>query len=405
MCPLGGKPLIQHLIELCEKGGLSGVTLLLGHKAEEFEKLPLDQFNIPVEFIVEDKPRGTAGAIHHIRSELDNDFLLLYGDVYVNMDLAKLIDFHKSQQAGITLAAHSNDHPYDSDLMELDPGGKILNFFAKPHAEGSVLPNMVNAGVCILGKLFPEKMRHGEDIGRDFIPRMVEEGHPCFGYVTREYIKDMGTPDRYKKLQRDYEQEFCAKMHLHHPIPAVFFDRDGTLIEEDGYIVRPEQVRPVAGLETALAKLNKRHIPSFIVTNQPQVARGEVTESQVRRIHFELETYLGKHRVRFENIYYCPHHPDRGFEGENLDYKIDCNCRKPKVGLFETADRMFNVDKSKSFMVGDSWRDIEAARNFGIKSVFVDNPKRVELTERNLTADFTVQSINEAVDVILGDLS
>ena len=109
---------------------------------------------------------------------------------------------------------------------------------------------------------------------------------------------------------------------------------------------------------------------AIVVTSQPVIARGKVSCDEVNEIHRKMETPLGKEGAYIDGIYICPHHPDKGFEGERPEYKIDCDCRKPKPGMFLQAAKDFNIDLSQSYMIGDDERDVEAGRNAGCKSYF-----------------------------------
>ena len=133
-----------------------------------------------------------------------------------------------------------------------------------------------------------------------------------------------------------------------------------------------------------------------MITNQPVIARGEVTISQLDLIHMKLETELGKQGAYIDGLYYCPHHPDKGFEGEVVELKIDCDCRKPKPGLILKAAKDFNIEIANSWMIGDDGRDIGCGKNAGCKTVLIEN------TDENLGADVMSNNLLEAVEKILG---
>ena len=112
----------------------------------------------------------------------------------------------------------------------------------------------------------------------------------------------------------------------------------------------------------AIKLINKSGYLVVVVTNQPVIARGEVTESELQLIHNKMETELGTEGAYLDAIYYCPHHPDKGFEGEIERLKIECDCRKPKPGMFFRAAEDFNIDLCSSWMIGDSENDILAGK-------------------------------------------
>ena len=122
----------------------------------------------------------------------------------------------------------------------------------------------------------------------------------------------------------------------------------------------------------AIGMINRSEFLAIVVTNQPQIARGDCSFEELQTIHDKMETDLGQHGVFVDGIYYCPHHTDKGFEGERIEYKINCECRKPKPGLLQKAALDFNIDLSKSYLIGDSSNDIKAGDAAGcIRSFFV----------------------------------
>jgi D,D-heptose 1,7-bisphosphate phosphatase len=127
------------------------------------------------------------------------------------------------------------------------------------------------------------------------------------------------------------------------------------------------------GAAEAVRAINRAGRLAVLITNQPVIARGECTEAGLRQIHNRLEWLLGESHAYLDAIYYCPHHPDSGYPGERPDLKTVCTCRKPATGLLETATRDLNIDVGRSWMVGDSTADMQAAQNFGIRSVLVSN--------------------------------
>ena len=144
----------------------------------------------------------------------------------------------------------------------------------------------------------------------------------------------------------------------------------------------------------AVRKINNSEYLAIVVTNQPVIARGEVTIESLKLIHNKMETLLGKEGAYIDAIYYCPHHPDNGFEGEITELKIECNCRKPKPGLLIRAAEDFNIDLSNSWMIGDEERDIKAGKAAGCRTVLINTG--------NYGQDETASTLFEAVKLIIG---
>jgi D,D-heptose 1,7-bisphosphate phosphatase len=147
---------------------------------------------------------------------------------------------------------------------------------------------------------------------------------------------------------------------------AVFLDRDGTLIREVGHLHRRDQVEILPRVPEAIRLLRARGFCVVVVSNQSAVARGLLTEEELGIIHEELNARLAQEGAHLDGIYYCPHHPERGFTDEVQALKISCDCRKPATGMLDAACREFNIDRTQSFLIGDSTVDTETARRAGL---------------------------------------
>ena len=154
-------------------------------------------------------------------------------------------------------------------------------------------------------------------------------------------------------------------------------------------------------MDTQTIKLiNESDYLAVLITNQPVIARGESSLENLKLIHNKLEFLISEKKAFLDRIYFCPHHPDRGFKGENLKFKIDCNCRKPKLGLFELAMNELNIDKKKSWIIGDSYRDIEAGNRLGIKTIYLSKeplPKTID----EIKPSFIEKNLYEGVRRVL----
>ena len=292
------------------------------------------------------------------------------------------------------MVAHPNGHPYDSSLLvtEIDAPKtvgvmpedthRVIRWMAKED-ERTYYKNRVNAGIELISpELLKETMknfvpRHPEtpdkiDLDRDVLKPNIPSGK-IFAYDTPEYIKDMGTPDRFYETEKDIESGKVHARNLKNKQKAIFLDRDGTINKMVGFVTKPEQFELIEGAAEAIKAINKSGYLAIVVTNQPVIARGDCTFEELQTIHDKMETELGKVGAFVDAIYVCPHHTDKGFEGERPEYKCNCNCRKPKPGLLLQAAKDFNIDLSESYMIGDSHRDVEAGENAGVKkSIMVE---------------------------------
>ena len=408
MIQVAGKPVLEHQIENLKACGLTDITLVVGHLGDVIKAHFKDgsQYGVNITYFTENHPLGTAGALFKM-PQLTADFLLMCGDVMIDVDFNRFIRFHKKNQAWASLMSHPNGHPYDSSLLlteTLPPqeaGGlpvethRVVGWLNKED-ERLYYKNRVNAGIEIISpELLRETMRHYQprhleqpdkvDLDRDVLKPNIKSGR-IFAYDTPEYIKDMGTPDRFHEVEKDALCGKVAARNLKNKQRAIFLDRDGTINTHDGFITRPDDLHLIPGAAEAIKAINKSGFLAIIVSNQPVIARGDSTFEELRAIHDKLETDLGREGAFVDAIYYCPHHPDKGFQGERPDYKTVCHCRKPQPGLLLKAAADWNIDLSQSYMIGDSERDIEAGQKAGCKgAVRVNSNAPFELQQ--LVAD------------------
>lgn len=386
MIPVCGKPIIEHEIELCKRYGYTDFLFVIGHMGNQISSYFGDgsKWGVQIEYYQETQPLGTAGALGYLKDKLREDFFVMYGDTIVDFDMEAMLKYHQEKQAKATLFLHPNDHPYDSDIVELDSEGRVVKFHNKPHSEGFVSKNIVNAALFIFSPEILEQIEVGvkSHIEKNVLPRCLEVGMKLYGYVSPEYIKDMGTPDRYEAVCKDVESGKVTRLNKKNPRPAIFLDRDGTINEEVNLLNKPEQLKLIEGAAEAIRLINQSDYLAIIVTNQPVIARNLCSIEELEYIHASLETLLGKEGAYVNAIYYCPHHPDKGYPEERPEYKIDCECRKPKTGMFLQAAKDWNVDLSSSYMIGDTDRDLQAGINARLKdSIKIETNKANALLE------------------------
>lgn len=401
MVKIGNIPVLEHQINLLKRYGIKDIIILTGYLSEVIEIYfkTGKSFGVNIKYFKEKEPLGTTGGIKAIESSLSDDFLVLYGDIIIDMDLSRLMNFHKNKKGIATVVLHSNTHPYDSDLVDVNESQQITAFHPKPH-DNAFYRNLVNAGVYILSpKIFQHLEKNkSADFARDIFPALIKKEN-LFGYNTPEYIKDMGTPERLKEVEEDYASGKIARLNLQNKRNAVFLDRDGVINEKVDQLHNIEDFRLIDVASEAIKKLNSSEYLSIIITNQPAVARNLCTIQDIENIHNKMETLLGNNAAKMDAIYFCPHHPDRGFPDENLKYKINCSCRKPKTGMIEKAVSDFNINLDGSYLVGDSSRDIECGKNAGITTIGVRTGDACKDCQNS--PDFMFDNILEATKFII----
>lgn len=406
---LGGRPLLEHQMLLLRRYGFGQVLVLVNHEAGQIERFcrEHDGWGMEVRCIDDGEPRGTAGATLAVLDQLAPETLVVYGDTMLEVDIDRFHRVHAAYpQAAATLFLHPNDHPHDSDLVELDDSGRVVAFHGYPHDPERDLPNLVNAALYWLrpASLYPWRGTEGLlDFGKHLFPAMLEAGLELRGYSSPEYLKDCGTPERLDKVEADLASGRIARASLRHPQPIVFLDRDGTINREVDHLRQPEQLELLPGVAEAIRRLNRSEYRCCVVTNQPVIARGEASFDDLRAIHARLDSLLGRAGAYLDRVYVCPHHPDRGFEGERVELKTDCDCRKPATGMIERAASDFNMDRGRSWLVGDRSADIETARRAGLRSVLVQTGYAGRDGRYPAMADHVVADLPAAVELILAE--
>lgn len=331
-------------------------------------------FGVNIEYYFEKEPLGNAGALFKIKDQLTDDFLLLNADALFDIDFNRLISFHKRKGGLATIFTHPNSHPYDSGLIIADDNHCVKQWLTKEDDRPIYYDNRVNAGLHVLKKSLLDQVIHKDkiDLDRDLLKPLAGQGQ-LYCYDSPEYVKDMGTPERYKAVCEDFAQGIVQRKNLKNKQRAIFLDRDGTINKYVGFLRDIDDFTLEDGVTKAIRKINELGYLAIVVTNQPVIARGEVTFDELKQIHQKMQVLLGKEGAYLDGIYVCPHHPDSGFPGEIKELKIECDCRKPKPGMLLQAAKDFNIDLENSWMVGDSQNDILAGQNAGCHTCLVNN--------------------------------
>ena len=412
MIPIAGKPLLEHQVELAKKYGFTDLIFFVHYRADLIEKHFGDggKVGVQIRYVLEKEPLGTAGAVLAGMEFLADRFVVMYGDTMVNVDLDRIWNAHEKARAAATLLLHPNDHPFDSDLVEINSESVVTAFHNRPHAENVWRQNLVNAGLYVLEKsallkcadVKPSKLDSKiVDFGKDVFPALVARGEKLLGYNSPEFIKDIGTPERYDKISAQFAAGIVQRSSLATPQRAVFLDRDGTLIPDKDCLRRADELELLPGVAEALHELNLHGWRTVVVTNQPVIAKGFCDEAELQKIHNKLESLLGLEHAFLDRIYFCPHHPEKGFPGERADLKIDCDCRKPKTGMIEKAVADLNIDLSQSWLIGDTTTDLQTAKNAGLKSILVRTGAGGRDGKFTVAADFEAKNLLDAVRLLL----
>ena len=389
MIEIEGKPVLEREIECLRSQGFTDIIITVSHLGNIIMDYFKDgsDFGVNIEYFFEKEPLGNAGALYQIKDKLTEDFLLLNADAIFDVDFNRFVDYHRKKGGLVTLFTHPNSHPYDSGLIIADDNGSVLNWLAKEDDRPRYYRNRVNAGLHVISpKVLENKIETPKiDLDRQLLKPLSGTGQ-MFVYDSPEYVKDMGTPERYKSVCDDYAAGRVQGKNLKNKQRAIFLDRDGVINKYVGFLTDIEQFELNDGVTEAIKKINDNGYLAIVVTNQPVIARGEVTFEELEQIHYKMETLLGLDGAYVDAIYYCPHHPHKGYEGEVPELKIECECRKPKPGMLIQASKDFNIDLSKSFMIGDGENDMQAGINAGCATIFIGEDKDCQCADSLLSA-------------------
>ncbi len=406
MASILGKPVLEHQILLCKKFGFTDISILVHYGSEVIKGYFNDGSNwgVNISYVEEKEPRGTAGALLDALSNLNDVFLVLYGDTYLDVDLGKLYSFHIDNKSEATIMLHPNDHPSDSDLVEIDAEFKVTKIYPYPHPEGIYINNLVNAGLYVLNKsaLYGFIPHNGKyDLAKNTFTELLKASRRILGYKSQEYIKDMGTPERLDIVEGDIIEGVAESLSNRYPRKAVFIDRDGTINKEVSHLKRIEDFQLLPKVGGAIRKLNRAGFLTVCVTNQPVIARGDLTYNGLKEIHNKMDYELGLRGAYLDQIYICPHHKESGFDGEVKELKIDCECRKPKTGLIDQAVREMYIDRRHSWFIGDTTTDIKAGSDAGLRTILVRTGYAGNDLKCKILPDFIFPDLDTAVDFVL----
>ncbi len=400
LAKIAGKPILERCLMQLKKYGINEVYLTLGHLHEKIEEFLISKknFGLKVHYIIEKEPLGSGGALYYLKDKIKDDFIVCSGDIIFDFDISKLITFHKNNKALITLVTHPNTHPYDSDII-VEKNGKVIEISKKNSKRETFYKNLVNAGFLIANpktlSSFTElkKLNLEHDFVNNFIPT-----NKVYSYKTPEFIKDVGTEERFYETAKFLENGLVQSRNLRKKQKAIFLDRDGTINKYKGFINSSDDIELIDKVAEGIKNINQSGYLAIVISNQPVIARGECTFDEVEAMFDKIEFLLGLEGAYIDARYYCPHHPHKGYEGEVPELKIKCRCRKPDIGMIEKAVKDFNLDLKNCYIIGDSNVDIMTGKNANIKTIKVNSP----LVEEPLAVpDYEAKDFCDAVEFIL----
>lgn len=347
---VGGRPFLDYLLDEAARHGFAEILLLAGHFGQQVAQSydGRDWRGARIKVLREPQPLGTGGALRFALPHLAESFLLSNGDSFFDINLRAL---PPEQPAGGMVMALRNV-PGDRYGRVRFQGGKVLSF----HAPEDGVDGPINGGVYVMSREVIEAIPHGKvSLEQEVFPALAAGGR-IRGREFGGYFIDIGVPADFERAQEELPRRVRR--------PAVFFDRDGVLNRDVGYLHRPEEFEWLEGAQEAIRLCNNAGWFVFVVTNQAGVARGYYGENDVRALHAWMNQELARHDAHVDAFEYCPHHPD----GIEAGYRRACRRRKPQPGMIDDLLSAWAVDKDRSFLIGNMQSDLDAATAAGIKA-------------------------------------
>lgn len=376
---------MERIINNCIKYKIFNIHLIINKNQKDIIKyINKKKIKKNIKFHFENRPLGDGGALSLLKNEkflFKKNFLIINGDLLININLRKLINFHNKNNSRLTIVTHPNNHPYDSDILETNENGRLIKIFNKPHSKKLIYKNNVSSGVAIIsGSLIKYISKKKKSFYKQILPILLKSNKKIVCYKTREFIKDLGTPDRLVDGRKIFNSVKFKSSNIQKKLPAIFLDRDGVINKESNKKIE-DPTNFFSYTTKAIKKINNSNYLCVIITNQPSIAKGFIKKSELEFLHKKLETKLGKAGAYLDAIYYCPHHQSKGFQNENILYKKICDCRKPKTGMLKNANKDLNINMKKSFFIGNTIVDYQTAKNAKLKYIHVG---KIEIYEKKI---------------------
>lgn len=399
------KPILQWQIENLVRYGINDITIIISSNGEAIPQYFGDgeKLSCHIEYIKENEPLGTAGGLYFAKNKFKEAFVLLFGDLMLDVDFTRFVDFHKQKNAEITAFAHPNSHPFDSDLLVADSTDLITKIDSKHNIRDYYYENLTNAGLYVVS---PETLDHIKspaklDFEKEILTSVILSGK-AYAYRSSEYVKDAGTPERYYAVENDCKNGIISAKCLSKKQKCIFLDRDGTINRFGDFVTKADMLFLMDDASESIKRINASEYLAICITNQPVVARGETTMEELHNIHNRMEDLLGKDGAYLNDLFFCPHHPDKGFPGEIKELKIKCTCRKPAIGLLLKAQERYNIDFENSYFVGDTKQDVQTGLNAHCHSVLLTcGDPNYDKKYTSATPEYIASSLHEAIDYIL----
>jgi D-glycero-D-manno-heptose 1,7-bisphosphate phosphatase len=356
--PVAGRPFISYLIDTAVRHGFTDIILLAGYRPDVVEQgwgsgsevaQQLARKGVRLSVVAEPEAASTAGALTYLRERLDEIFLLANGDSFFDFNWLDLLTVpaDDSWQARIALKQIPDAARYGRVTLA---DSKVVAF----SGSGQPGPGLINGGVYLVRRSVVEGvLTTPSPLEHSVLPVLAAAGR-VVGRPYDGFFIDVGIPVDFAHADSTMKKVWQR--------PAVFFDRDGVLNVDHGYVHRPDQIEWIPGSKQAIKLFNDAGYFVFVVTNQAGVARGYYSEDDVHALHRWMAAELRPAGAHVDCFEFCPHHP----EGTVERYRRTSERRKPAPGMLLDCLQHWPVNKHESFLIGDKESDLQAASAAGI---------------------------------------
>ena len=391
---------LKNQIEILKKNGVKNFLFLVNNFENQIKSFLKKNYTKKFITFKDQNHFGTGGCLYGARKKLKKKFLIIYSDLYFNFNFKNFIKSSSKKKCLFSCVVHANDHPQDSDTVIIDK-----NFFIKKILKkntNSLKMNSAIAGIFFAKKNFLRyfnfKKTKSYDLVNDVLPQIIKKHCKIFAYKTIEYIKDFGTINRIKNIRKDIKNNQIKNLFFYFKTKSVFLDRDGVINKESKKIKNIKNFHIFPKVKHAIKKLNKNKIPCFIVSNQSGLAKNEFGIKELQKIISILDLHLSKNKAYIDDFLICPHFDDIKYKGKKMSFFS--NYRKPDPGMIIALANKYRISLKKSFIIGDSDKDILAGKKAGLKTILVKSSK-IHDYKINVEPSFRTKDINSAVNIIL----
>ena len=360
LVPIGGRPLLGYWVDALARAGVREARVNNHAHADQVRAYVAEvtaSGRLALAESYEPTLLGSAGTIAANADLADgaSEVVIIYADNFSDVDLAKMLAFHRSHRDPFTMLLFHAPVPSACGIAELDGEGRVVSFIEKPKEPKG---DLANGGVYIVDADAYREIAAMKafDLGFEVLPRFVGRmrGWPGAGYHL-----DVGTFEALEKARRDAP----ALLRARSARPAVFLDRDGTIIEHVHYLADPAKVRLLPGAAGAMKRLREAGYALVVVTNQSAIGRGAITLDQYHAVDAEMARQLEAEGVETDGVYFCPEVPPEGAGREAITH----GDRKPGPGMLLRAAGEHGLDPAASWMIGDMISDVRAGINAGCR--------------------------------------